>query len=71
MTDANLEAFGLPIRIAGIFVSPGDLVAGDGVVVLPRDRVADILAKAEAREEKEAGIIRQLAEGRTTMERYG
>lgn len=39
----------LPVQCGGITVSPGDLVVGDydGVTVIPRDRIEEVLAKAE------------------------
>jgi len=41
---------------AGAHIVPGDLIVADddGVVVVKRKTVADVLVKAQAREEKEA-----------------
>lgn len=66
-------ALNQPIRIGDTVVAPGDLVLGDGdgVVVLPSAEVAEILAKARAREAKEEQIIRELAAGKSTLELYG
>lgn len=38
-----------PIRCGGLTVNPGDLVVGgaDGVTVVPRDRIEEVLVKAE------------------------
>lgn len=52
----------LPVRCGGITVSPGDLVVGDydGVTVVPRDRIEEVLSKAEekkAYEEKREETI--------------
>jgi len=43
-----------PVICGGVIVYPGDLVLGDddGVVVVPRDRVAEIIPKVEAAGEK-------------------
>lgn len=62
----------VPIVIGGVPVSPGDLVVGnvDGVVVLPRDRVAAILAEADRRVAREHEILAALRVGRTTLELY-
>ena len=40
-----------PVLCAGVTVSPGDLVFGDadGVVVVPQDRLEEVLEKAEAK----------------------
>jgi 4-hydroxy-4-methyl-2-oxoglutarate aldolase len=51
-TIANVN---VPVVCAGARIRPGDLVVADddGVVVIKRNSVADVLAKAQAREEKE------------------
>ena len=51
-TVANVN---VPVVCAGAYIRPGDLVVADddGVVVIKRNSVADVLAKAQAREEKE------------------
>ena len=53
-------------------MNAGDLVVGDtdGVVVLPRERAAELVQAAVAREHKEAGIIEQLRAGERTLELY-
>lgn len=62
-----------PIQIGDIVVSPGDLVVGDqdGLVVLPRLKVSEVLAKAAKREMDEKWISEELTTGKTTMEIYG
>ena len=61
------------IICGGIPVNPGDLVVGgaDGVTVVPRDRVYEVLERAEAkrdyedkREETIAEYVRCVAEGK-------
>jgi 4-hydroxy-4-methyl-2-oxoglutarate aldolase len=49
---------GVDISLGGILVRPGDWVVGDrdGVVVIPEDRVLDVLAAAETRLAKETRI---------------
>jgi regulator of RNase E activity RraA len=48
----------MPIRCGGVVVNPGDVVVADeeGVVVVPRGRVEDVLAKAQARVASEAAL---------------
>jgi 4-hydroxy-4-methyl-2-oxoglutarate aldolase len=54
-------------------VGPGDWIVGDvdGVVVVPRDAVPDVLAAAHARTTKEAGLFDALQAGKTTIELLG
>lgn len=57
------------IRCGGITVCPGDLIVGDcdGVCVVPRQRLADVLEKAEAKKTYEVAreeTIRRYAEAK-------
>lgn len=75
-TTKNRQAVGginQPIRIGDVVVFPGDLVAGDrdGVVIMPRQEVADVIGMSRAREQKEAKIIEDLKAGATTLDLYG
>ena len=45
----------------------GDL---DGVVVVPRERAADVVSAAIDREAKEASIVRRIERGERTLEVY-
>jgi len=51
----RFESAGKPIACDGVTVSPGDIVAADsdGVVVVPRDRAAEVLATAQQMDFKE------------------
>jgi 4-hydroxy-4-methyl-2-oxoglutarate aldolase len=57
---------------AGVNVVPGDAVVADddGVVVVRRKDVADVLAKAEKRHADEEGNRKQLAEGKLGLDMY-
>ncbi len=61
---------GQPIQIMGTPVQAGDLVVADddGVVILPRQCALDVIQKGKARERKEAVMMRELTEGKTTVE---
>ena len=54
-----------PVSVAGTTVNPGDLVIGDadGVVVLPRDIAASIVAGAQAKVDAEADRMKQIGRG--------
>jgi regulator of RNase E activity RraA len=69
----NPGELNVPIKCGGITVNPGDLVVGDadGITVVPRDKVYEVLEKAEekaayedAREEKIAEYRHAVAEGK-------
>jgi 4-hydroxy-4-methyl-2-oxoglutarate aldolase len=54
-----------PISVAGTVVNPGDLVVGDadGVVVLPRELAADIVAGAQAKVDAEDKRMKAIGRG--------
>ena len=64
---------GASIAIGDATVAAGDLVVGDsdGVVVIPRDRVAQVNVAAAAREAKEADVMAKLRLGANTLDLYG
>jgi 4-hydroxy-4-methyl-2-oxoglutarate aldolase len=59
---------GLPIECAGVAVRPGDAILGDddGVVVIPRERVAGIGAEVVAKQAAEARRIAAIQAGDTS-----
>ena len=56
--------------MGGVSVKTGDIVVGDrdGVVVIGRDRWADALAEARARDAREVSVQEGLKAGKTTVE---
>jgi 4-hydroxy-4-methyl-2-oxoglutarate aldolase len=66
--DANVA-----IACGGLTVEPGDIVVtdADGVVVVPRDRAAQVLERARAIEEREASWRQSFATGKTLSELAG
>ena len=60
----------VPVCIGDAVVRPGDIVVGDrdGLVMVDADAVERVLASAQAREAKEAGFRRAIANGSSTVE---
>ena len=59
--------------VAGVAVSVGDWAVGDvdGVVVVPGDRLDDVVAAARSRASAEQGYFESLRKGSTTVEILG
>lgn len=59
-----------PVQIAGVPVNAGDLVIGDdnGVCIVPRERVAEVLARAQALSAAEDERARDVAAGMSIPE---
>lgn len=65
-------SIGEPVRLGEVTVQHGDLVIGDadGVVVIPRSRVDEVITASADRVEKEAQIMAQLRAGKTTIDLF-
>lgn len=60
----HMADFGLPVKVAGLVIRPGDLLHGDqhGVVVIPLEiaaRIPEAAARLEARERKMIGACQK------------
>ena len=64
------EAFNRPIRIGDVHVRPGDILVGDvnGVVVIPIERIDEVLNEAEKLMEKEESMKKDLLAGLDILE---
>lgn len=61
----RLEPLGQPVTVGGVLVHEGDLVVGDdtGLVVVPRQHLTDVLARAQAILRVDAALEQRLRRG--------
>lgn len=61
----RLEPLGQPVTVGGVLVHEGDLVVGDdtGLVVVPRQHLTDVLARAQAILKVDAALEQRLRRG--------
>jgi 4-hydroxy-4-methyl-2-oxoglutarate aldolase len=66
----ELGTVNVPVEIAGQRVAPGDIVVADddGVVVVERERAAEVLEACRAREDKEARSRERYAAGEVSLD---
>ncbi len=64
---------GISISMGGVVVQPGDLVMGDtdGVVVVPRDQVNDVMERSFRRQEEEDGKAAYIRSGKSLVDYFG
>src|SRR5699024_5524592 len=69
----TLGSVSLPVNCAVATVNPCDVVVGDadGVVVVPRERVSQVVEASLIREEKEATVRARLQAGELGLDVYG
>lgn len=59
-----------PITCGGVIVNPGDVILGDadGVVVVKKEDVEEVIKKAEDKESFERKVIEELRQGKLTLD---
>lgn len=64
------EATNVMVQFGGVQVRPGDAVLADrsGVVVIPWERIEEVITKAESLYEKEEAMIADLRSGLSSLE---
>ena len=64
------EATNVMIEFAGVQVRPGDVVMGDrsGVVVVPQEKLDEVLVKAEEMYDKEEQMVAEIRAGASMLE---
>ena len=72
-SKTHVGAINVPVVVGGATIAPGDIVTldADGAVVVAAGKVAQTLAAAHAREEKEARLRVQLQAGALTYDLHG
>ena len=72
-TKDSLGLINHTISIGGVSINPGDLILGDcdGVVVVARQDLSEVLAQCKLRREKEKKIKEELKKGKSTLELLG
>jgi 4-hydroxy-4-methyl-2-oxoglutarate aldolase len=70
---ATAGSVNVPIVAAGALVQPGDVVVADvdGVVIVPRERAADVVRLGEDRLVKEEKSRQRLRNGELGLDFYG
>jgi 4-hydroxy-4-methyl-2-oxoglutarate aldolase len=70
---ATLGSVNVPVTCAGALIRPGDAVIGDfdGVVVVPREDVADVVVAGQQRIAKEEKNRERLRAGEAGLDMYG
>lgn len=66
----QLESVNTPITVSGVQVRPGDLIVGDdsGVVVVPKEKIEEVLNIASEISEAEEAIEKEVKKGSTLAE---
>lgn len=62
----EVKAVNVPIEYGGVRINPGDIVVGDddGIVIIPRDRLAEVVERAKHIDELERREAEEIRRGR-------
>jgi len=72
-TKGEVGKLDVAVVIGGVEIRPGDLVVmdGDGAVVVPADRVQDVLSAARERADKETAVRQRYRDGELSYDLQG
>ncbi len=72
MGRGKVVAYDVPVRCGDVLVQPGELIFADydGIVVIPREVEARVLAEAQIKAQKESLSREELLQGRSLREVY-
>jgi 4-hydroxy-4-methyl-2-oxoglutarate aldolase len=72
-TKMEVGTINEPVVVGGATIAPGDIVVldADGAVVVPRQRAEQVLAAAQARQEREADLRKKLEAGALSYDLHG
>ncbi|MEM1946408.1 MAG: 4-carboxy-4-hydroxy-2-oxoadipate aldolase/oxaloacetate decarboxylase [Candidatus Caldarchaeum sp.] len=72
-TKLHPGSINVPVNCGGVMVKPGDLIVADddGVLVVPREMVTEVLEKARQRQAREREARKLYEQGKTSYEIYG
>lgn len=69
---SSCAGYGIPVKLGGITVRPGDFIVADmnGTVVVPMERIAEVLAFAQKVKQTEDSVIAAIRAGADPMEAH-
>ncbi len=69
---SSCAGYGIPVKLGGITVRPGDFIVADmnGTVVIPMEKIAEVLAFAQKVKQTEDSVIAAIRAGADPMEAH-
>jgi regulator of RNase E activity RraA len=69
---SSCAGYGIEVKLGGVRVRPGDFIVGDenGTVVIPMERIAEVLAFAQKVKATEERVIAEIRAGADPVEAH-
>ncbi len=66
----EVKATNVPIKYGGVIINPGDIIVGDedGIVVIPRDKVSEVLERAKRIDDLEKRESEEIRKGKPFLQ---